>query len=343
MDSLTQILLGASVAELVIGRAIGRKASLYGAMLGTLPDLDVLIPYGGAIEDFTYHRGFSHSLLVLTAVAPPIGWALHRLHGLASLKLWIAMVLLVLITHPLLDSFTVYGTQLFWPITEYPVSGSSTFIIDPAYTIWLAIGVIAVLAFNRQTSTGYKMNAICLALASSYLAWTMAAKAHVTGIADRSMQRQGLTHNHLLSTPAPFNTLLWRFVAMQDDGYYVGYYSILDDTKDIRFTRYESRTDLLQPLVDNWGVKRLQWFSHGFYRVSQPSPTEVAITDLRMGVEEAYVFSFKVADIAADGSMKPANERMPATRDTSRLSLFWDRIWDSSVVLAPNNTKESDY
>lgn len=335
MDSLTQALLGASVAELVIGRAIGRKASLYGALLGTLPDLDVFIPFGGAIEDFTYHRGFSHSILVLTAATPAIGWALHRLHGIASLKHWMAMVWLVLITHVLLDAFTVYGTQLFWPITEYPVSGSSTFIIDPAFTLWLVVGVIAALAFNRQHGFGHRVNTICLALAGTYLAWTMAAKAYVTDIADRSMEKQGLTHNHLLSTPAPFNTLLWRFVAMQDDGYYVGYYSILDDTTDIRFTRYESRTDLLQAIADNWYVKRLQWFSHGFYRVSQPTPSEVVITDLRMGVEGSYVFSFKVADIVADGSMKPANERISAIRDTSRLPLFWKRIWDSSINLAP--------
>ncbi len=337
MDSVTQALLGASVAELVIGRAIGRRASLYGAMLGTLPDLDVLIPYGGPIEDFTYHRGFSHSLLVLSAAAPVIGWALHKFNGLASLKLWIAMAWLVLITHPLLDSFTVYGTQLFWPITEYPVSGSSTFIIDPAYTIWLATGVIAVLAFNRRERIGHRANAICMALACSYLAWTMAAKSYVTGIAERSMKDQDLSHNHLLSTPAPFNTLLWRFVAMQDDGYYVGYYSIFDDTKSIKFTRYESRTELLEPLADNWGVKRLQWFSHGFYRVSQPSPSEVLITDLRMGVENAYVFSFKVADITPDGSMHPANERVPVKRVTSRLWQFLYRIWDSSVNLAAGN------
>jgi len=336
MDSLTQVLLGASVAELVIGRAIGRKASLYGALLGTLPDLDVLIPYGGPIEDFTYHRGFSHSLLVLSAAAPAIGWALHKFHNLASLKLWIAMVWLVLVTHPLLDGFTVYGTQLFWPVTEYPVSGSSVFIIDPAYTLWLALGVIAVLAFNRQHTLGYRLNAIGLVLACSYLAWAVAAKTYVTGIAVRSLEDQGISHTGLLSTPAPFNTLLWRFVAMQDEGYYVGYYSVFDDTKDIRFTRYESRTDLLAPLADNWHVRRLQWFSHGFYRVSQPSRSEVLITDLRMGVENAYVFKFKVADIAADGSMKPANEHIPVKRVTSRLWQFWYRIWDSSVSLAPN-------
>jgi len=335
MDSLTQALLGASVAELVIGRAIGRRASLYGALLATLPDLDVFIPFGGPIEDFTYHRGFSHSLLVLSAVAPVIGWALHRLQGLASLKLWIAMVWLVLVTHPLLDGFTVYGTQLFWPVTEYPVSGSSVFIIDPAYTVWLALGVIGVLACNRRHTLGYRLNAIGLGLACAYLAWTVAAKVHVTGIATRSLEDQGISHTGLLSTPAPFNTLLWRFVAMQADGYHVGYHSVLDGTQHIRFTRYESRPDLLAPLADNWHARRLQWFSHGFYRVSQPSQTELMITDLRMGVEGAYVFSFKVADIAADGSMQPANERVPVKRITTRLWLFWYRIWDSSVNLAP--------
>jgi inner membrane protein len=336
MDSLTQVLLGASVAELVIGRAIGRKASLYGAVLGTLPDLDVLIPYGGPIEDFTYHRGFSHSLLVLSAAAPAIGWVLHRFQGLASLKLWIAMAWLVLITHPLLDGFTVYGTQLFWPVTEYPVSGSSVFIIDPAVTVWLALGVIGALVCSRQRLTGYRLNAIGLAIACAYLAWAVAAKVHVTAIAARSLDKQGIAYTGLLSTPAPFNTLLWRFVAMQDDGYFVGYYSVFDDTSDIQFTRYESRTDLLAPLADNWHVRRLQWFSHGFYRVSQPSRSELLITDLRMGVEDAYVFRFKVADIAADGSMEPANERIPVKRVTSRLWQFLYRIWDSSVSLAPN-------
>ena len=187
MDSLTQALLGASVAELVIGRAIGRRASLYGALLGTLPDLDVLVPYGGAVEDFTYHRGFSHSLLVLSAAAPVIGWVLHKVQGLASLKLWIAMVWLVLITHPLLDACTVYGTQLFWPLTEYPVSGSSVFIIDPAFTLWLALGVIGVLALNRRSLTGYRLNAIGLAIAGAYLAWTITAKTYVTEIAARSL------------------------------------------------------------------------------------------------------------------------------------------------------------
>ncbi len=70
MDSLTQALLGASVQGALLGRWQGRKALLYGAALGTLPDLDVLIDYGDPVAEMTYHRGFSHSLLVLGALQP---------------------------------------------------------------------------------------------------------------------------------------------------------------------------------------------------------------------------------------------------------------------------------
>jgi inner membrane protein len=69
MDSLTQAVLGASIQGALLGRWQGRRALLYGAMLGTLPDLDVIIDYGDAVADMTYHRGFSHSLLVLSILA----------------------------------------------------------------------------------------------------------------------------------------------------------------------------------------------------------------------------------------------------------------------------------
>jgi len=42
MDSLTQIVLGAAVGEAVLGKKVGNKAMLYGAIAGTIPDLDVV-------------------------------------------------------------------------------------------------------------------------------------------------------------------------------------------------------------------------------------------------------------------------------------------------------------
>ncbi|TXK52431.1 metal-dependent hydrolase, partial [Pontibacter qinzhouensis] len=57
MDSLTQIVLGASVGEAVCGRKIGNKALLWGAIAGTIPDLDVLAnPMLDMVGQLSFHR-----------------------------------------------------------------------------------------------------------------------------------------------------------------------------------------------------------------------------------------------------------------------------------------------
>jgi len=60
MDSVTQFVLGAAVAQATVGRRAGRIAPLVGGVVATLPDLDVFVPLGGAVEDFTYHRSATH-------------------------------------------------------------------------------------------------------------------------------------------------------------------------------------------------------------------------------------------------------------------------------------------
>lgn len=59
MDTVTQIGLGAAAGEAVLGRQVGRRALLWGGICGLLPDLDVLVPLGDAVRDFTYDRGAS--------------------------------------------------------------------------------------------------------------------------------------------------------------------------------------------------------------------------------------------------------------------------------------------
>jgi inner membrane protein len=46
MDSLTQLVLGASVSEAVMQNKVGRKATLWGAIVGTLPDFRCFYTHG---------------------------------------------------------------------------------------------------------------------------------------------------------------------------------------------------------------------------------------------------------------------------------------------------------
>ena len=79
MDSLTQIVLGAAVGEVVLGRKVGNKAMLWGAIAGTIPDLDV---YQSLLFDSLrateLHRGFSHSIVFSVLFTPIIAWLIKK-------------------------------------------------------------------------------------------------------------------------------------------------------------------------------------------------------------------------------------------------------------------------
>ena len=175
MDSITQAALGATLAGAVAGKTLGRSVLLTGAVLGTLPDLDVIIDYGSAVANFTQHRGFSHSLLILIPLSFLLAWALWRWKPQLSYQRWLLMTGLILVTHPVLDTFTTYGTQLFWPFGP-PVALNSIFIIDPLYTLPLLAGCLFFLA-RPPAKTAIVAG---LAVSTLYLGWSVLAQQVMT-------------------------------------------------------------------------------------------------------------------------------------------------------------------
>jgi len=89
MDSLTQIVLGAAVGEAVLGRKLGNRALLWGAIAGTIPDLDV-IPgaFMEPIDNLIFHRGATHSLLFAFIAPVFFSWLATRFYtsGLHQVK-----------------------------------------------------------------------------------------------------------------------------------------------------------------------------------------------------------------------------------------------------------------
>lgn len=327
MDSVTQIALGAALGQAVLGHKVGYRAALWGGVCATLPDLDVFVSMGGAVADFTYHRSFSHSLITLTLISPLIAWIISKFHSQYPdlRKQWWVLVWLALVTHPLLDSFTIYGTQLFWPLPVEPVGTGSVFIIDPLYTVPLLLGVILALA-SRQAGWGRNLNRFGLAFSTFYLAWGLTAQAYVTDIVEENLTKAEVPNNELLVTAGPFNTVLWRVIVMQDDGYLEGYYSLLDPDRNITFTEYPNQPELLTELQDHWPVARLQWFSKGFLKVEHTQDNGVVISDLRMGAEPSYVFSFKVAEQNGTETVPVEDQRVIQPRDWGLAKQLLQRI-----------------
>jgi inner membrane protein len=336
MDTITQIALGAAIGEATLGRRIGNRAILWGGLCGLFPDLDVLIPFGDAVKEFTYHRGFSHSLFVLTALTPLFVWLILRIHpGTREHRSrWLMLVFLSLITHVLLDCLTVYGTQILWPLPTPPVMWSTIFIIDPAYSLPLITGGLAAAIMSRRELRGHRINAVCLTLSTLYLAWSIGAKLYVNDTVKSALARQNIAYRDILTVPTPFNTLLWRVLVMDERGYFEGFYSLLDKDRNVRFNHYTSDDQLLAGLAGHWPVRRLQWFTHGFFAVHKWDRA-IVIADLRMGLEPAYFFQFKVAEIGNPHAVPTRSERIRVERGTELLHWVWQRVWNADAQLGP--------
>jgi inner membrane protein len=339
MDSLTQAVLGASLAEAALGRRVGRKAAAWGAVLGTLPDLDVLIPRGGPVADFTYHRAETHSLFWLTLAAPLIAWALHRLHRAdgAGFRAWWLTCWLALATHPLLDALTIYGTQLGLPFTDHPFGTGSVFVIDPAYTLPLLAGLLAALLLRRDATLGRRLNLAGLAIGTAYLAFGLVAQQFVEDRARRELARQGLPSERLFATPTPLNGVLWRIVGRDERRYCEGFRSLLDGDAPLVVRCHARAPELLEPLQGTWPAERLRWFTKGWYAVQRVHAAEsggaqLVFRDLRMGQEPHYVFSFVLADVV-DGRVVPrAPElQLPLAAGGRNLGWVWRRLTDPTL------------
>jgi inner membrane protein len=163
-------------------------------------------------------------------------------------------------------------------------------------------------------------------LSTVYLMWSVGAKLHVNRFAHESLKRQSIGYDNVLTIAAPFNTLLWRVLVMDDRGYYEGFYSLFDQSRDIQFDYHSSAKTLLRDIVDHWPVKRLQWFTHGFYAVNRLID-DIVITDLRMGMEPYYVFRFKVGKIGNPHAIKAKSMQVSSEPDWDQLRWVWQRIW----------------
>jgi inner membrane protein len=320
MDSLTQAVLGAGVGLALLGRRAGpRRVALIGTVLGTLPDLDVLVPFANPVDDMVLHRGASHSLLVHAAITPFLGEVIRQLVRELRDSRWLTWltVFACLATHALLDAMTVYGTQLFWPLTSYPFGLGSVFIIDPLYTLPLLVVTLwALLARGWSRPLG-RATATALVLSTAYLGWSAVGQHLALARAEAALVGAGLTAERTLATPTPFNTLFWRVIALDGERYHNVYVPLLGEGVALE-SHARGPVCVLAHLPE---AQRLAAFSKGFFRVEQLGD-RLAVADLRMGLTPAYVFRFVVAAVGPDGPVPVVPVRLPTRRE-----LAHDRAW----------------
>lgn len=321
MDSLTQIVLGIATAELVAGKKLQNKTFLYGAVLGTIPDLDILVgKFLSDVEGVAIHRDLSHSLLFFMFLSPVLGWLISKTEKeKISFKSASLLAFWCLVTHVFLDLFTSWGTQILWPL-DYRFALKTIFVIDPLYTIPLLISLIFVWK-NKDSLIRRKYVIRGLVISSSYLLLTCILKLFAVHQFETALQNQNLAHQELIVKPTAFNCILWNANISTSKGYYLADYSLFD-SQPIRFTFYTKNRKLEEKLVNSYDFQQLKKISEGWYLVTEQN-NRLYFNDLRFGLlndsPENPQFAFSYRMIPMSDGIYSGEEVPKAKRDGKAL------------------------
>ena len=402
MDSLTQITLGAAVGEVILGKKLGNRAMVWGAVAGTIPDLDVVANLvTDDISALAFHRAITHSLTFSVLASPVLGWLLSRMDqhegpflksprladsakaaaalfliiGLGALpmpipafevlkisaavtlaimgfpllssyrqslngkiaepearpgfRLWTWFFFWSIVTHPLLDACTTYGTQLFQPFSDYRAALNNISVVDPLYTIPFLLLVIIASRFTRTTRARRVFNWAGILLSSTYLIITFFHKTKVNSVFEQSLSTENIAHSRYLTSPTIFNNILWQGVAESENHYHYGMYSLLDARPAVdSFVQIPKNHDWIAQWKDERPIKILTWFSDGYYNILRREDGRLQFNDLRFGSltgnfdnERDLVFGFILEEKAGKLSVSSSQERPPDAGDSFR------RLW----------------
>lgn len=402
MDSLTQIILGAAVGEATLGRKIGNKAMIWGAVGGFLPDLDVSSSIVlDEISALAVHRGITHSIFFGVLFPLLLAWVVHRLYssGLykkksfkiigsvvilslivitanflpymvtesfnptlflitltiaggiyllahrfyvnreqrdvnASYWNWYWLFFWAILTHPLLDCFTTYGTQIFLPFSDKRVAFNVISVADPLYTVPFMIMVIIASILRRGTMSRTVVNWIGIGLSSAYMLFCVYHKFEFNKIFEESLAKENIEYKRYMSTPLILNNSLWQGVAEGDSTFYQGYYTFYQKDKQIRrFNEWPKQHHLMAGFENDETMKTLDWFSSGYYNFLRHPDGFIQMNDLRFGIfgdslrsHSDYIFKFNLREIDGKIEMSQSNEGPEITEDTWKE--LWNRVYD---------------
>jgi len=337
VEPITQGLLGAATGHLVAGRQVGRRALLFGALVAMSPDLDVVLaPLHSGFGEWLYHRGTTHSLWFGFVVGPGLGWLLWRWQDPdreTDCRAWIGLAVVALVTHPILDGFTPYGTQFFAPFSRVRFAWNGVAIVDPIYSGLLGAGVWFAASNSRPVDRGRAGILLGLALSCLYLYAGLAANHWTVKDLRSVFEREPGSIARVRAYPTIAQPWLRHFVVHIEDRRYVGFHSLLTPGCPAwRVHQIPASDPRIESVLQSWQGQLLDWFADGDIGIEErsvPSGTVIRIEDLRYAWSDSRARGMWGIEARFDargelqGPIRRFARRNPAERDLTHL---WQAI-----------------
>jgi inner membrane protein len=342
MDSLSQIVLGAAVGEVLLGKKLGNKAQLLGAIGGTIPDLDVLLSplFTDEITKLQIHRGYSHAMLTHLLLAWPLmRLCIGRWNESISPRRWYVFWFLVLFTHALLDCCTTYGTQLLLPFSNMLVGFNNITVVDPLWTLPFMLLLLVCLFLRRENPKRIRWAIAGVSYGALYMLLTCSNKYRVHQHFEGQLATSRISYETLKTTPTMFNNMLWSGIAIAKDTIYFGEYSLLQSDQQVDWVGYPIRHEIIDNHPDQRAMEALKWFGQDAY-FAVPVADGVDFFTAKWGrtdfretePHKAFVFHWRVEP--TDNGWK-THQIMPQWKQDDfqqALKSLWNRILDKPPV-----------
>ena len=310
MDSITQAALGATVAGISTGKQTSKKVILWGALAGTLPDLDIIHSFfTDDVGRLVSHRGVTHSFIVVPFAAYLLSKLFVRIapRTALSVKQWFWLFFWCFTTHIVIDLLTVYGTQILYPLSRYPYALSSLFIIDPFYSFPLIGGLIYFMLSKAPIMNRRRVLVSIAALGTLYIVTAIVFRAYANHRFEVALEQQEINYQQVETFNSPFNILVWKASVITEDANLSAWYSLLSPTEVIVFNytaAYSERKKLDAFASRDTDLAKLIRFSKGFYRYEEDTDG-VKWVDLRFVAGGMYPFRYRVAVRNDAGELQP--------------------------------------
>jgi len=285
MDSITHIALGAITAEIMLGKKIGKKALVIGAVANSFPDIDFIAAlWMNPADNVLAHRGFTHSILFMLLATWVFYWISLKWdkQNKVSHQLWFVFYLTQLTLHLLVDAFNAYGVGWFIPFNPIRISFHSIFVFDPFYSSLLIISFLLLLVQSKKSKYRIQVAIVGIVLSFMYLGYALTNKHLVNKVVKESLTEEKINYHRYFTTPTPLNSWLYFAVAEVDSGYYIGYRSVFDKKLSMPLKFVPRNEQLLSGWKESHTLHQLQKFSQGYYTVELQSDTLI-FNDLRFG------------------------------------------------------------
>lgn len=300
MDTLTHMALGACIGQAIGYKKMGRKALVYGAFAAFLPDLDVLAtPFLGDYGSWKYHRHLSHALWFVPLIGAVLATGLWRFYERKNEKQqgvefgrWLAVMVLAILSHPLLDFCTIYGTQLFAPFSNHRFEISAISIIDPVYSGILCLAMGALL-FRKGRERARFLAVSAIALTTTYIAMGWGLNMRAENLAARQLDDQQIAYQKVEAFTTIFQPFLRRVVVTEPHQVRVGFVSTFRP-QEIHWACQAQVPDAVKTaILATYDGGMLSWFSNqtvGF--ATGNAPDLVVASDLRYGMPGPSAFGW---------------------------------------------------